>query len=153
MVGGMKRLEIMGIENMERRRFMRCLMGSEEHSISRRRCAIGSLKEFSSLSSVNRRLSNKDYPFTSSYVGDKSILWCFDSVIEKEGFIRIRFFWDDYFTSMSNWSEKWIPKGKLALINVFGVPMNYWEESFFMKLEGKVGEPLWVEKEPLLDQG
>ena len=55
-------------------------------------CAIGSLKEFSFVSNVNKRLRDKDYSFSSSYIGDRSILWQFDSEIEKIGFIRNPFF-------------------------------------------------------------
>ncbi|KAK3205848.1 hypothetical protein Dsin_019894 [Dipteronia sinensis] len=78
------------------------------------RCAIGSLKEFSLVSNVNKRLKNRDFSFSSHYVGDRNILWCFDSEVEKEGFIRNRFFRDDCFTRMDNWSEKWTLKGKLV---------------------------------------
>ena len=78
------------------------------------RCAIGILKDFSSVSSVNSRLSSRDFPFSSHYLGDKSILWCFESSMDKEGFIKNRFFWGDCFSSMIGWSDKMVPKGKLA---------------------------------------
>ena len=61
------------------------------------RCAIGVLKDFSFVSSVNRRLINIDFSFSFLYLGDKSVLWCFNSKVDKEGFIKIRFFWDDCF--------------------------------------------------------
>ncbi|KAK1548940.1 hypothetical protein Q3G72_016106 [Acer saccharum] len=114
------------------------------------RCAIGSLKEFSSISNVNKRLRDRDFSFSSAYVGARNILWQFGSEIEKTGFIKNRFFWDDFFSSMTDWSEKWTPKGKLCWINVFGVPLSYWEESFFKKVGSLVGEPLWVDKETSL---
>ncbi|KAK1578672.1 hypothetical protein Q3G72_032227 [Acer saccharum] len=65
----------------------------EEHWL--RRCAIGILKSFSNLESVNERLRIRGFQFTSHYIGTKSVLWCFDSEVDKEGFINNRFFWDD----------------------------------------------------------
>ncbi|KAK1586456.1 hypothetical protein Q3G72_002762 [Acer saccharum] len=54
------------------------------------RCAIGVLKEFSSINNVSRRLINRDYSFSSSYLGDKNILWSFESELEIEGFLKNR---------------------------------------------------------------
>ncbi|KAK3193643.1 hypothetical protein Dsin_024953 [Dipteronia sinensis] len=105
------------------------------------------LKAFSFISKVNRRLISWDFSFSSLYVSDESILWCFESEIEKEDFIRNRFFGEDCFTSMFSWSDAKLFKGKLAWINVVGVPMTCWEEFFFQKLGRHVGKPLWMDKE------
>ncbi|KAK1582597.1 hypothetical protein Q3G72_016627 [Acer saccharum] len=56
------------------------------------RCDVGVLKEFSSVFSVNKRLVDRDYSYSSSYLGDKNILWCFGTTLEKEGFLKNIFF-------------------------------------------------------------
>ena len=56
------------------------------------RSFIGVLKEFSSVNKVSRRLISRDYSFSSSYLGDENILWCFESELEMEGFLKNRFF-------------------------------------------------------------
>ncbi|KAK1566813.1 hypothetical protein Q3G72_004535 [Acer saccharum] len=48
---------------------------------------------------------------------------------------------------MSSWSDRWNPKGKLAWIDVFGVPVSYWEDSFFFKLGSLFGETLWIDED------
>ncbi|KAK3170497.1 hypothetical protein Dsin_032528 [Dipteronia sinensis] len=40
-----------------------------------KRCAVGILKQFSDVSSVNQRLWCRGFKFSSAYIGDKSILW------------------------------------------------------------------------------
>ena len=55
------------------------------------RCEVGILKDFSSIQSVNKRLCNRDFSFSSRYLGDKSIVWEFESEIERDGFIKNRF--------------------------------------------------------------
>ncbi|KAK1565721.1 hypothetical protein Q3G72_033291 [Acer saccharum] len=55
----------------------------EEHWL--RRCAVGVLKTFSKVDSVNDRLESRGFKFTSHFVGTKSVLWCFESEIDKEG--------------------------------------------------------------------
>ncbi|KAK1584306.1 hypothetical protein Q3G72_031799 [Acer saccharum] len=66
------------------------------------KCAVGVLKQFGNVSSVSKRLKDKGFRFSSSYAGDKSILWVFDSEDEKDVFMLNRFFWDDCFSSMSS---------------------------------------------------
>ncbi|KAK3212283.1 hypothetical protein Dsin_016989 [Dipteronia sinensis] len=111
------------------------------------RCAVGILKEFSS---VNSRLSSRGFMFSSSYLGDKLILWCFESAYEMEGFIMNRFFWDDIFLSVSIWSNAFVPQVRLAWINVKGIPASYWCHFFLVKFGGLFGEPLMVDKESCL---
>ncbi|KAK1571163.1 hypothetical protein Q3G72_012814 [Acer saccharum] len=114
------------------------------------RCAVGVLKKFANISSVSKRLSNKGISFSSSYIGDKSILYCFDSEIDKDSFLSNRFFWDDCFSSFSRWSEILIPQTRLAWIEVSRVPLHCWEASFFMKLGWLIGEPLLIDEDTVL---
>ncbi|KAK1559396.1 hypothetical protein Q3G72_013977 [Acer saccharum] len=69
------------------------------------RCAIGVLKEFTSVASVCNKLHSREFPFSTSYLGDKCIVWCFDSTIDK-----------DCFFSMSRSSNAWTSKKKLIRI-------------------------------------
>ena len=87
------------------------------------------------------------FTFSSSYLGDKSILWCLDSVSHKEAFIFNRFMWEDSFSAMVRWSESVIPQSRLAWINCWGAPLSCWSPDFFKSLGWKVREPLLVEKE------
>ncbi|KAK1559892.1 hypothetical protein Q3G72_019603 [Acer saccharum] len=103
------------------------------------RCAIGVFKDFISISPVSSRLAKRDIPFSASYVGDKYVLWRFESEVDMVGFIKNRFFWDDCFTSMSRWFESWTPKRKLAWINTYGVPLSCCEEAFFRMLGDQFG--------------
>ncbi|KAK3204151.1 hypothetical protein Dsin_018197 [Dipteronia sinensis] len=114
------------------------------------RSAVSVLKKFANFSSVNKRLSKKGISFPSTYLGDKSIMWCFDSKADREGFMRDHFFWNDCFTSISRWSEALIPQARLAWITISGAPMDCWEPVFFMKLGLLIGEPLWVEEDTSL---
>ncbi|KAK0579936.1 hypothetical protein LWI29_033717 [Acer saccharum] len=50
---------------------------------------------------------------------------------------------------MSNCSDWWTPKGKLAWINAIGISLSCWEEAFFLKLGSLFGEMLWIDKETL----
>ncbi|KAK1551104.1 hypothetical protein Q3G72_030259 [Acer saccharum] len=122
-----------------------------------RRCAIGILKSFSNLESVNERLRNRGFQFTSHFIGSKSVLWCFDSEIDKDGFINNRFFWDDRFASMKNWSENPNPYMRMTWINCMGIPLCYWSSEFFVKLGWVIGEPLLVDEDTIsrkrLDKG
>ena len=64
------------------------------------RCVVGTLKVFTNVSSVNLRLRSRGFSFSSMYLGDKSILWVFESEFEREGFMNNRFLWDDILSSM-----------------------------------------------------
>ncbi|KAK0572105.1 hypothetical protein LWI29_026222 [Acer saccharum] len=114
------------------------------------RCAVGVLKTFANISSVSKRLSNRGISFSSSYIGDKSILYCFDLEIDRDSFLSNRFFWDDCFSSFSRWSEILIPKTRLAWIEVSRVPLYCWESSFFIKLGWLIGEPLLIDEDTVL---
>ncbi|KAK1575577.1 hypothetical protein Q3G72_006617 [Acer saccharum] len=74
------------------------------------RCAVGILKSFSKVTSVCNRLSDRGFSFSSHYLGDKFVLWCFETELEKSGFINNRFLWDVSFRSMHNWAERFQPK-------------------------------------------
>ena len=74
------------------------------------KCAVGVLKKFANVSSVNHRLSLRGFSFSSVYLGDKSIVWCFDSKDDREAFVSNNFFWEDCFSSMLRWCNSLVPK-------------------------------------------
>ncbi|KAI9160573.1 hypothetical protein LWI28_009539 [Acer negundo] len=98
------------------------------------RCAIRVLKAFSSVSSVNSRLGNRGFSFSSVFLGDKCVLWFFETETEREGFIRNIFFWKDCFVSMQTWSDSLFPQSRLAWVNCKRVPLSYWSPALFIKL-------------------
>ncbi|KAK3217755.1 hypothetical protein Dsin_011725 [Dipteronia sinensis] len=114
------------------------------------KCAVGILHSFSSVSTVNDRLSSRGFAFSANYLGAKHVLWQFDSEYENEGFIKNRFFWDDRFISMNNWSESFNPSQRLVWINCVGIPLKLSNNHFLMKLSPKVGEPLWINEDTTL---
>ncbi|KAK0600462.1 hypothetical protein LWI29_015248 [Acer saccharum] len=121
------------------------------------RCAVGVLKDFVEVSRVNKRLIDAGIMFSSSYLGDKSILWCLDSISHKEAFIYDRFFWADSFSAMVKWSNSVVPQSRIACMNCRGVPLSCWSPNFFKNLGWQVSEPLLVdegvEKRTRLDLG
>ncbi|KAK3227022.1 hypothetical protein Dsin_006884 [Dipteronia sinensis] len=118
---------------------------NEEEWLSR--CAMGILREFTDVSSVNRRLRSRGFSFSSKYLWDKFILWVFESKFERESFIYNRFFWDDKLSSMVKWSDSINPQNRLAWIDCFGVPLRFWNADFFIKIGWLLGEPLLVEED------
>ncbi|KAK1564603.1 hypothetical protein Q3G72_006844 [Acer saccharum] len=67
-------------------------------------------------------------------------------------------FWKKKFSTEEDcMSDRWSSKGKLAWIDVFGIPMSCWEDSFFLKLGSLFGETLWIDKDSssrkMLDKG
>ena len=111
------------------------------------RCAVGVLRKCVNISSVNRRLNNRGIGFSSMYLSDKSILWCFDFGVERDRFLRNSFIWEDYFISMSMWSDSLFSNVKLAWIKVLGAPLSCWDQTFFMNIGGLIGEPLLAEED------
>ncbi|KAK1583416.1 hypothetical protein Q3G72_023611 [Acer saccharum] len=85
-----------------------------------RSCAMGTLKSFTNVDCVNERLNNRGFQFSSHFMGSKFVLWRFESEIDKEGFINNRFFWEDRFASMRNWSDTPIPNMRLVWISCTG---------------------------------
>ncbi|KAK0597373.1 hypothetical protein LWI29_024638 [Acer saccharum] len=112
-----------------------------------RKCAMGMLKSFSKVECVNERLRNRGFQFSAHFLGAKSVLWCFESEIDKEGFINNRFFWEDCFASMRNWEESPVSNTRLVWINCSGIPLCYWSKEFFEKLGWIFGETLLVDEE------
>lgn len=112
-----------------------------------RRCAVGILKSFSRVTTVNSRLSSRGFSFSANYLGDKSVLWLFETELDNEGFIKNRFFWDDCFESMTNWSDAFSSCYKTTWINCMGTPSRLWNDAFFLKLGWMIGEPLMVHEE------
>ncbi|KAI9195785.1 hypothetical protein LWI28_018006 [Acer negundo] len=110
------------------------------------KCAFRVLKDFSSVFSVNERLSNRGFSFFSIYLGDKKALWHFDSECDIIGLIKNRVLRDDSFLKMERWSMEATILSKSVWIEVFGVLLNCWSLSFFMKINNVLGEP------PLVDE-
>ncbi|KAK0598633.1 hypothetical protein LWI29_036499 [Acer saccharum] len=121
------------------------------------RCAIGILKSFSNIDCVNDRLRNRGFSFTAHYVGVKTVLWCFESELEKAGFIQNSFFWKDCFVSMGNWSDSPASNLRMVWISCTGIPLCYWSKEFFLKMGWMLGEPLMVDEDTVqrrrLDKG
>ncbi|KAK1567397.1 hypothetical protein Q3G72_011649 [Acer saccharum] len=113
------------------------------------KCAIGVLKEFVNISSVNHRLCSRGLSFSSKYMGDKRILWIFDSEVERDGFVQSQFLWDDKFNSMVKGSDPTTHHSRLVWINCEGVPLKFWKAEFFKKLGWLLGEPVLIEQETL----
>ncbi|KAK1581639.1 hypothetical protein Q3G72_007620 [Acer saccharum] len=113
------------------------------------RCAVGVLKEFINVSSVNIWLRSRGLSFSSTFLGDKSVLWVFECEGERDSFINNRFFWDDRFISMSKWSESSNTQARLMWIDCVGVPLRFLNEAFFLKIGWQVGKPLMVDEETL----
>ena len=44
------------------------------------------------MSSVNSKLSIRGFLFSSVFLGEKCVLWFFDTVVERDGFIWNKFF-------------------------------------------------------------
>ncbi|KAK3224853.1 hypothetical protein Dsin_004715 [Dipteronia sinensis] len=107
--------------------------------------AVGILKDFKEVSRVKTRLQNGGIEFTSTYLGDKCILWCFDCELIKDRFIKDRGLWDDCFSIMVGWSEVLSTHAKLAWINCKDIPIACWPQAFFMKLGWQIDEPLLVD--------
>ncbi|KAK1591134.1 hypothetical protein Q3G72_002789 [Acer saccharum] len=114
------------------------------------RCVVGILKEFSSVSSVNLWLRSRGFSFSSMYLGDKHIIWVFESDFERDFFIKNKFFWDDKFYLISKWDDSFNPQARLVWIDCVGVPLRFWNEAFFHKVGRQLGEPVMVEEETLL---
>ncbi|KAK3227568.1 hypothetical protein Dsin_007430 [Dipteronia sinensis] len=113
------------------------------------RSAIGELIDFSKVTQVNERLSDRGFRFSSSYLGGKAVLWTFESTHENEGFIRNGFFWKDTFRSMKKWSESLENQPKSVWINIAGLPLRFWNIYFFQKIGNRFGELLLVESDTL----
>ncbi|KAK3200244.1 hypothetical protein Dsin_023659 [Dipteronia sinensis] len=83
-------------------------------------------------------------------MGGRSILWNFESALDRDRFVRNRFFWDDSFVSMKNWSDSLQNFSSPVWINVSGVPLRLWNVNFFHKIGNLLGELLFIEKDTLL---
>ncbi|KAK0576403.1 hypothetical protein LWI29_016889 [Acer saccharum] len=119
--------------------------------------ALGVLKQFSDLSTVNQRLLSRDFSFSSHFLGDKRIVWQFDSETDCIGFIKNRFFWDDCFMSMEFCPPDAVARSRLRWVDVYGVPLRCWHPSFFMRVGMMLGVPLFIKEETMnksrLDRG
>ncbi|KAK1577964.1 hypothetical protein Q3G72_026436 [Acer saccharum] len=112
------------------------------------RSAVGVLKNFSSVESVNQKLDDRGFKYSSTFQGGKNIVWVFQSNCERDGFVKNRFLWNDCFLSMKVWQEQHQPAEirKISWVEVHGVPLNCWCNEFFKKVGGLLGEVLWIDK-------
>ncbi|KAK1548776.1 hypothetical protein Q3G72_002780 [Acer saccharum] len=111
------------------------------------RSAVGELKVLNNIELVNKKLESRGFIFSSVYLGGKSIMWTFESVCERDGFIRNGIFWRECFSSMSCWKYSSRDFSRLKWVDVYGVPIDCWYYDFFRNLGGQVGETVWVDEE------
>ena len=111
---------------------------------------MGTLRNFSTVSFVNKRLISKGWSFSSSYYRDKCILWKFDSVSNVDYFINNQYFWEDCFSSMVKWSKVCTPQSRLSWLLVSSTPLKFWSEKFFLKVGWMIGESLVMEEDTVL---
>ncbi|KAK3200495.1 hypothetical protein Dsin_023910 [Dipteronia sinensis] len=114
------------------------------------KCVVGELTEFKSVIQVFNRLQNRGIAFSPYYLGNKTILWAFESFSEAETFARSRFLWDDCFNSVNSWSMENNTFTRLAWFDFTWVPLNCWCKEFFKTIGGSFGEVVPVEEETLL---
>ncbi|KAK3227438.1 hypothetical protein Dsin_007300 [Dipteronia sinensis] len=110
-------------------------------------CAVGVLKRFSNISNVNTKLYNMGFRFFSTYLGDKCIIWEFETEADCEDFIKQSFFWAECFSSMLRWADVAAPKSRMVWINCVGIPLRCWCEEFFKKIGWTLGEPLLIDED------
>ncbi|KAI9159972.1 hypothetical protein LWI28_003879 [Acer negundo] len=119
--------------------------------------ALGVLKQFLDISTVNQRLLFRGFSFSSQFLGDKNIIWQFDEESDCIGFIKNRFFWDDCFVSIELCTQEAVARSRLMWIEVHVVPLRCWHDSFFMSVGRRMGIPLLIEedtrKKSKLDRG
>ncbi|KAK1553806.1 hypothetical protein Q3G72_003857 [Acer saccharum] len=124
--------------------------GRNEDEAWLRNCAVGTLKNFSSVSKVNQRLEDRGFFFSSSFMGGNRMLWRFETEIDREGFIMNSFFWADCFKSMDRWSDKFINNARVVWVDCWGVPLSSWSSEFFNCLGQRFGVPLCIEEDTIL---
>ncbi|KAK3198031.1 hypothetical protein Dsin_021446 [Dipteronia sinensis] len=112
-------------------------------------CVVSVLKKFIDVQVVIKGLLDNSIQSSSYYLGDKNILWVFKTTKERDIFIRYRFLWEDYFSSVGLWTNAITPQTRLSWLEFRGIPLNCWCKEFFMRLGWAVGEPLVVEEETL----
>ncbi|KAK1582334.1 hypothetical protein Q3G72_014056 [Acer saccharum] len=122
-----------------------------------RKCAVGVLNRFSSISRVNNHLEERDFAFSSTFLGGRRILWQFESEVECEGLIRNSFFWTDCFRSMEKWSDMLKYDVRTVWVDLWGIPLSCWNKEFFYSLGRSLGDPLLLDEDTLrrrrLDRG
>ncbi|KAI9185036.1 hypothetical protein LWI28_003549 [Acer negundo] len=116
----------------------------EDHWL--RKCVVGVLKSFSTVECVCNRLASRGFHFSAHFVGNKRVMWRFETELDKEGFMNNNFFWKDCFVSMRIWFENLDASLCLVWINCSGIPLRFWCSDFFMKLGWVIGEPLLVDE-------
>ncbi|KAK3199260.1 hypothetical protein Dsin_022675 [Dipteronia sinensis] len=119
--------------------------------------AVGVLRDFASVTKVNKRLTDRGFGFSSRYLGGKSVMWSFETEHESESFINSKFFWNYTFITMEKGSSKLISQDSPVWINISGISMSHWNEDFFKKMGNFLGDFLYSEDDTLqrrrLDRG
>ncbi|KAK1558634.1 hypothetical protein Q3G72_004836 [Acer saccharum] len=110
-------------------------------------CAVGVLKSFSDIQPLIKGLQKIQIQSSSFYLGDKNILWVFNSTRDRDSFIRKKLLWEDFFSSVGLWTKAITPQSRLFWLEFRGVPLHCWCDKFFMRLGWAVGEPLLIEDE------
>ncbi|KAI9165018.1 hypothetical protein LWI28_006087 [Acer negundo] len=89
--------------------------------------------------------------------GDQTIIRQFESECDCTGFFKNRFFWDDCFKSMEVCSKDTVAQSRPTWVEVYGVPLHYWNTPFFHQLGRVLGTPLLIEEDTIkkgrLDRG
>ncbi|KAK1591497.1 hypothetical protein Q3G72_008667 [Acer saccharum] len=103
--------------------------------------AVGTLKQFESVESVNQKLEARGFNFSSTFMGGKQIVWSFESTCDRDGFISNSFFWRDCFSSMEAWKEQVRSSSldKIRWIDIHGVPLSCWYANLSCEVTVKKG--------------
>ncbi|KAK1573084.1 hypothetical protein Q3G72_006436 [Acer saccharum] len=112
-------------------------------------CAVGVLRTFENVVTVANRLDKRNIELSIYYLGDKIVLWELQSIKDKEEFVRSRSIWEDYFSSVGNWSPAVTPQSRLVWVDFWGIPLHYWHEDFLTRLGWAMGKPLLIENDSL----
>ncbi|KAK3221733.1 hypothetical protein Dsin_008758 [Dipteronia sinensis] len=81
------------------------------------------------------------------YIGDKNVLWTFQTIRDRDTFISSRAIWEDLFSSVGLWSIAITPQSRMEWVEFRGIPLHCWCDEFFMRLGWTVGEPLLIEED------
>ncbi|KAK4847470.1 hypothetical protein QYF36_002280 [Acer negundo] len=150
--GGMNRVKEIGIQFRGLKRRTQHARSLEVTTKNQRKEGeqTGTLRRFDKVSRTNQWLLNRGFAFKSSYLGDKFILWRFDSEQACLTFINNHFLWEDNFLDMEEWSTRVVVKARPMWINFLRVPMCHWNSDFFFQMGREIGDPLLIDVDTIL---
>ncbi|KAK0593210.1 hypothetical protein LWI29_032974 [Acer saccharum] len=64
------------------------------------------------------------------------MFWSFQSMKDRDAFIRNKMLWRDFFSSVGVWSAAITPQARLAWVEFRGVPLDCWCEDFSKDWDG-----------------